>query len=249
MRLLQIVSVITVCTFSGPVWAQTVDGTSTETYERSIRAMADTLDDAEKAIFAKGLMNIVITEYPAASGLEGLGLLSIMPAATEAAHITLNGYTLDEILERGRSLEPDQAVATTSGDGAPDDAIACLQANVAISNAVAEKGSYGFTLSFDVTNSLPWAMSGIRVGYRIITEGRSVAWDEDSSALSVSGGIEPGETRTLSTSLFSIPADAILPLVAEVEVLDVADPEQRLLIGEVTIIGWAEEPSAMTCAQ
>lgn len=252
MRLPQLIGIAAaMCMLTGPTWAQTIDGTSVETYERSVRAMADTLDEAEKAIFAKGLMNIVVTEYPAAAGVEGLGLLSILPAATEAAHITLDGYTLEQVLERGRSLQANQS-AVGVGDTGTDlatEGLACLQNNVLVSNPVAEKGSYGFTLSFDVTNNLPWAISGIRVEYRVITEGRSVPWDQDSTALSISGGIEQGETRKLSTSLFSVPADAILPLSADVEVRDVADPEQRLLIGEVTIIGWAEEPSAMTCPQ
>ena len=46
----------------------TVDGSSQEAYERSAKAMADSLSEADREAFARGLINLIITRYPAAQG-------------------------------------------------------------------------------------------------------------------------------------------------------------------------------------
>jgi hypothetical protein len=37
-----------------------IDGTSKETFERSTKAMADTLSNADREIFASGLLNLIL---------------------------------------------------------------------------------------------------------------------------------------------------------------------------------------------
>lgn len=88
-----------------------IDGTSKETFERSTKAMADTLSNADREIFASGLLNLILTEYPPARGLDGFALLAIGSQAVEAAHITMNGKTMSEIMERGRSIAKNKDVA------------------------------------------------------------------------------------------------------------------------------------------
>jgi hypothetical protein len=238
------------------VWAtavtaqgMTVDGSSQEAYERSVKAMADSLSEADREAFARGLINLIITRYPAAQGAEGLALLQFMEPAVEAAHITLDGVPMSEILERGREIvaaEVSSEEASAEVDPA-EVARACLQERVLISNAVIEKGSFSRTISLDVTNNLPWAIAGIRVNYVAMSEGRSVPWENDDFSLSISGGIEPGETRTIRTSASLFPSEAPDELITTATVLDVSDPLERQLIKDVTVIGWAEEQSPLSC--
>lgn len=227
----------------------TVDGSSQEAYERSVKAMADSLSEADREAFARGLINLIITRYPAAQGAEGLAMFQFMEPAVEAAHITLDGVPMSEILERGREII---AAEVTSEDPTPEADPAevlrtCLQERVLISNAVIEKGSFSRTISLDVTNNLPWAIAGIRVSYVVMSEGRSVPWENDDFALSISGGIEPGETRTIRAyaSLFS--SEAPDELITTANVLDVTDPLERQLIRDVNVFGWAEEQSPLSC--
>ena len=215
----------------------TVDGSSQETYERSIKAMADSLSEADRDAFGRGLVNLIITRYPAAQGAEGSAMLQFLGPAIDAAHITLDGVPMSEILERGREIIATEA--TPEAD--PVDVLRdCLQQRVLISNAVIERGSYGRTISLDVTNNLPWAIAGIRVNYVAMSDGRSVPWENNDFSLSISGGIEPGETRTISATAF-LSSEAPDELITTATVLDVSDPLERLLIKDVSVAGWAEE--------
>ena len=226
-----------------------VDGSSKEAYERSIKEMADRLSEEDKEIFGRGLMNLIVSRYPPAAGADGLALLQFMRPAVEAAHITLDGVSLEEILAKGREVknaDTNRLEATETTEPA-EDVLECLRRSVLVSNARIEPSRFSRTIILDVTNNLPWAISGIRVEYVVTSEGRSVPWEKDNLSLSVSGGIEPGETRTLRTSSSRIPHDAPDQLTASMTVLDVADPLERQLIKDVTVIGWAEERSPLIC--
>ena len=123
----------------------------------------------------------------------------------------------------------------------------CLQQQVTISAGSLEKARYiGHTLTADVTNNLPWALAGVRIGYEIYSEGRSVPWLSDSTAMSVPGGIEPGETRSINITAY-LSADAPAELLPRLEILDVSDQDERQLIRDVRVIGWAEETSSRRC--
>ena len=64
----------------------------------------------------------------------------------------------------------------------------------------------------------------------------------------MAGGIDPGETRAVSVSVRGVPKHvAQKDLVVEVSILDVADAQKRLVVGDVTVIGWSREPSEKTC--
>lgn len=245
------ISVFFIFALSIPSMAQqmVVDGSSKEAYERSLKAMVQGMSDEDREAFARGLINLMVTRYPPASGAEGLGMLQFMEPAVEAAYITLDGTTRDEILEKGREIVAADA-ARTAAEQTPmqSDALrACLQNHVAVANAKIERASYGRTLSVDVTNNLPWAISGMRVEYVAVSKGRSVPWQKNDFSISISGGIEPGETRTIRTSTSQFPADAPDELMTVVTVLDVADPLERQIINDVTVVGWGEEASPMTC--
>ncbi|GAB5387700.1 MAG: hypothetical protein Alpg2KO_06680 [Alphaproteobacteria bacterium] len=137
--------------------------------------------------------------------------------------------------------------AQADSDMTTKDALkACLQEKVVLTNPQLESATFGRSISVDVTNNLKWAIAGIRIEYTIKSEDRSVPWKKDAFAVSIPGGIEPGETRDIGTSVSvsrDTPDDAILTAT----VVDVSDPEERQLVKEVTIIGWGDGKSPMTC--
>lgn len=241
--------------FAHPVWADefVVDGSTREAYERSIKSMVESLQDADQELFAKGVLNLILTRYPPAQGAKGLQALLFMQPAVESAHITLDGITREEILARGRELAAAKEARVSENDVSFPDAEATLrqyiQERVVLTNVVVEQGSFGHSIAIDVTNNLTWAIAGIRVGYTIMSAGRSVPWDQDDFALSISGGVEPGETRTVRASIRGIHSDAPTELVAKAKVLDVVDPQFRQLIRDVRVIGgnWSEETSDLPC--
>ena len=63
-------------------------------------------------------MNLILTEYPPARGFSGFALLAIGSQAVEAARITMNGKTMTEIMERGRSIAKKKDVANASKEPA-----------------------------------------------------------------------------------------------------------------------------------
>ena len=226
-----------------------VDGTSKESYERSIKAMADQLSPQDKEVFGKGLINLIITKYPPAVGAEGLAMLQFMPQAIESAHINMAGVTADEIMERGRKLvaasKPTSQVATGSENA---DLTACIRKKVTISSPSFIRGNFGYTSEFKVTNNLPYAIAGIWIDYTIKSENRTVPWEEDDFVQSISGGIEPGETRKLSTTFSLLSRETPPTAAVTMTVRDVADPEKKLVIKPAGgVIGWPEEKSSKGC--
>ncbi|RMJ20501.1 hypothetical protein PHISP_08629, partial [Aspergillus sp. HF37] len=119
-------------------------------------------------------------------------------------------------------------VTPRRGESRAEKAQACLQENVQLQGARIEQDTFGSTIAFTAHNDLEWALSGIRVQLVVATEGRSVAWEESTHAISIPGGIEPGETRDLAFTAMlpnATPNDA----EARVTVLDVADADKRQL--------------------
>lgn len=123
----------------------------------------------------------------------------------------------------------------------------CLQEKVTIERAYLEQARYGKNLWLEVKNNLPYAISAVRFSFEIRSAGRSVPWYKGEYPLGVSGGIEPGETRQLGTSAPSITREAPDQLFVVAEMLDVADSDERPLIGDVIVIGWQREVSFRSC--
>lgn len=247
MRILQSLALILAAT---PALADdlTIDGTSQETFEASVREMTEGLSDGDAKAFAAGLMNVILTEYPPAKGQEGLSILFFGEEATKAAPRTLNGKTRDEILERGRSLSGFNVAATDDQAASDQERVReCLRQAVVVADATVERRDFSPSLQLTIANRLSWPIAGIRFHYEIRTEGRAVPWAEDDTALAIAGGIEPGEVRTVGTSLMFMPSEAREPFDVKVTISDVADQDKRQLIGDVRIIDWGQEPSARTC--
>lgn len=127
---------------------------------------------------------------------------------------------------------------------APETGLACLRRTVTISDAFADRR----TLTFAVHNTLDWPLSGIRIAHHVQSPDRAVPWVNDTAAVPVPGGVEPGETRTLSISITPIPPEfSVTGLDVAVDLLDVADAEQRLFLATARVTGWSRAPSPNTC--
>jgi len=124
----------------------------------------------------------------------------------------------------------------------------CLRDRVTLGNISVERNRYnlGRDLTIDVTNELQWAISGVMISYEVRSEGRSVPWETDRASLSIPGGIEPGETRQVTTTA-RVVSDAPDNLLVAAHVIDVADPDQRQLVRAIRVIGWSDEPSNLEC--
>ncbi|ESY72768.1 hypothetical protein X743_14405 [Mesorhizobium sp. LNHC252B00] len=222
----------------------TIDGTTKETFAASTKAIADSLSPEEKPIFQAGLLNLIVTRYPPASGATGLALLAFMPQAAEVAHITMNGVTKSEILARGQEVQFARAPPSPKANFSA--LRSCLQQHVLITNARTERDGIGVLIKVEVTNNLVWPISFVQIGYKVTTQGRSVPWANDNFGMNISGGIEPGEMREISTNVFGIPRIAN-DLTTKAEILDVADAEERHLVGEVHFLGNSDQPSPHRC--
>lgn len=227
----------------------TIDGSSQESFEASIREMTEGLSDADAKAFASGLMNMILTEYPPAKGQEGLSVLFFGEEAAKAAPRTLDGKTRAEIIERGHSLSGNR-IPDGGGEVASAQELVqqCLRQAVVVESAKVERDAFSQTLEITIANHLPWPISGIRFHYEVQTEGRAVPWAEDDNALAIAGGIEPGEVRTVGTALFSMPSEAREPFITVVTISDAADQDKRQLIGSQQIIGWDSTPSTRECS-
>lgn len=127
-----------------------------------------------------------------------------------------------------------------------DDGLACLQDKVKVSAASVEKEDYGTSLNFSISNGLKWAVRSVIIEYKITSEGRSVPWKEGNLATQIEGGIEPGETRSISIPL-SISADAPEKVQMQGNVIDVADAEKRPLIGKPSVMGNSDDLTPLGC--
>lgn len=153
-----------------------VDGSSQESFDESMSAMASSLPPEQRKAFADGAMNLILDGYPLAAGLEGPALFQILPKAMENAPAALNGVTLSQIL----------AAATVTGEtdqAAIGEKLTCLQEKVVISNPRIEKETWGHLVVMDVTNNLPWAVGFVVIDYVATSEGRDVPWKESSFGL------------------------------------------------------------------
>lgn len=214
-----------------------------------MKSMVEGMSAEDKNIFGHGLISLILKRYPPAQGAKGAGVIQFIPSAIEAAHITLDGVTLDEILAAGREGNSDKPSESGTKGDRDDDAsedLICLKEKVVIANAKIVKTDFGKNIKLSVTNKLSWAISGIGIGYTVMSEGRKVPWSQEEFYISIDGGIEPNETRSVSTTAF-ISSEAPELLTVSAKVLDVADADKRQLIKATTIAGWSPDKTILKC--
>src|SRR5215217_3532782 len=233
-----ILVVVAGLSLTSPAWAQmTIDGRTVETYERSIRAMADSLPQSERETFGLGLMNMIIWDYPASAGATGLSVMSLMTPALAAAHITLDGVTIDKIMDRGRAVVAQQQSAKGQQASSEDQTSilrTCLQNRMEMTDfQVVNDGTPPIELKVTVENGLSWSVSALAFYSIAKSPGRSAAWGENTLSTTIPGGIEPGEKKRLSISFYGLPPDLPPDANFSLSITDAADADKRPLIGGV----------------
>ncbi len=138
-------------------------------------------------------------------------------------------------------------LCSASPQGMADDALkTCLREKVQVTAASVEQTDISSYIKLTLKNTLSWPVSFVIVSYKVTSEGRAVPWAEERFGMSIPGGIEPGETREISTNIYP-PSEAPKELTAKAELLDVADAEKRQLIGENKYQGNADDLSPLGC--
>ena len=190
-----------------------LDFSSVETMQKSVEEVTKDMSPDDKKAFGQALLAMLMERNPVTGAAEpGFPQLMAMGQLGDkfydGMNVWMSGVTIDEVKAK--------ATAIATREAAKADAIAnaesekqekaevlasqqkCLNDRIAISNIKVDEGDYSNSLTFDITNNLPFAISGVQFEYVVKQEGRSVPISKDDSSFSVSGGVEPGETKSLS---------------------------------------------------
>lgn len=190
-----------------------LDFSSVETMQKSVEEVTKEMSPDDKKAFGQALLAILMEKNPVTGAAEpGLPQLMAMGQLGDKFYdgmgVWMAGVTVDEVKAKATAIA---AQATAKADAAASAEAEkqqkaeelsaqqqCLNDRIVISNAHVGEGDYSNNLTFDVTNNLSFAISGVQFEYVVKQEGRSVPISKDDSSFSVSGGVEPGETKSLS---------------------------------------------------
>ena len=95
-----------------------INGFSRESLYRSIKAITRDMTDEEKRVFRRGFNAMMLSDFPLTFGMSADEAKSFLPMAMEAAHITMDGVSLGEIMARGAQL--DQLARTNAPVSEPE---------------------------------------------------------------------------------------------------------------------------------
>lgn len=190
-----------------------LDFSSVETMQKSVEEVTKEMSPADKKAFGQALLAILMEKNPVTGAAEpGLPQLMAIGQLGDKFYngmgVWMSGVTVDEVKAKATAIVAQEAAkedvaANAEAEKQKEAEVLatqqqCLNDRIVISNIHVEKGGYSNNLTFDITNNLTFAISGVQFEYVVKQEGRSVPISKDDSSLSVSGGVEPGETKSLS---------------------------------------------------
>ncbi|WP_157970916.1 hypothetical protein [Pseudogemmobacter bohemicus] len=190
-----------------------LDFSSIEAMQESVKDATSDMPQADKEAFGKALLAILMERHPVTGAAEP-GLPQFMAMGQlgdkfyDGMSVWMSGVTIEEVKAKA-TLISSQEVSKAIADEIAEienqenkdnllDQQNCLNDRIVVSNIRVEKGDYSNNLEFDIKNNLAFAISGVQFEYVVKQEGRSVPINKDDGSFSVSGGIEPGETKSLS---------------------------------------------------
>lgn len=215
---------------------QHLDFSSLDAMKKSVEDITANMTDSEKEDFGKALLWTLTEKNPSTASLKP-GLPRVMAAAElgdkffEGMDVWMSGVTADDVKAKAKGhSETESKPEPEEGAEALQAGQECLNANIVVSNFHFESNM----MSFDITNNLPFAISAVQFEYTIKQTDRSVAIHKDSETFSVSGGVEPQETRNLSYYYFG-PMGEKEKLSVETSIVNAFDAEEMPLLYTNTI--------------
>lgn len=190
-----------------------LDFSTVETMQKSVEAVTKDMSPDDKKAFGQALLAILMEKNPVTGAAEpGLPQLMAMGQLGnkfyDGMDVWMSGVTLDEVKAKATAIAAKEAAKEDTATNAEAEKKKkaealeaqqqCLNDRIVISNVHVGKGDYSNNLTFNITNNLSFAISGVQFEYVVKQEGRSVPISKDKSSFSVSGGVEPGETKSLS---------------------------------------------------
>lgn len=190
-----------------------LDFSSVEAMQESIESVTNDMTPADKEAFGRALLAILMENNPVTGAAEpGLPQLMAMGQLGENFYdgmdIWMSQVTVETVKARATklaALDDARAAAKEAEEAEKQQQLAllssqqlCLEERIEISNIRVTNGDFSDNLEFDITNNLPFAISGVEFEYVVMQQGRSVPIEKDKSSFSISGGVEPGETRSLA---------------------------------------------------
>lgn len=235
-----------------------LDFSTIKTMQESVAAVTSDMSPDEKKAFGKALFAILMERNPVTSALEpGLPQLMAMGQLSDNFYagmdVWMSGVTVDEVKAKATAIAHEENRFTNTDAEKQKKAEAleahqkCLNDRILVSNIHVGKDEYSAIMKFDVTNNLLFAISGVEFEYVVKQEGRSVPISKDKSSFAISGGVEPGETRTLSY-YYSGPMGEVGKMFVETRIINAFDEvEIPLLDTNTTYLGRPEGFSDRTC--
>lgn len=212
-----------------------VDSSSDESFRTSVESVKRELSDDQRKKFEEAVQAMAFSEigniFQAAADPEGV---------QRRINDKLNGKTASQIIAEGEAVI-EQRRASVRDKTKNEEEIAaknesllnCINSHVVFRNPRFE-GTDGQWFKVDVTNNLSWAIRGYHVTYLIKGDNRSSPIKEDDIFMEISGGIEPGETKSID-----VWADADISSYKttsiKTSIINLFDSEKRRLVDNRTI--------------
>lgn len=195
-----------------------LDFTSVETMQKTVEEATKNMTPADKKAFGQALLAILMEKNPITGATEpGLPRLMAMGQLGnkffDGMIVWMSGVTVAEVKAKATAIaaheiikkDMEERVAIEKKEMAKLLVLQqnCLNKKLIISNINIVTDRFTNNIKFDITNNLDFAISGVHFEYTVKQEGRSVPIRKDSSSFSISGGVEPGETKSLSYYYYS----------------------------------------------
>ena len=213
-----------------------LDFSSQDALKKSVEKVTADMSPSEREDFGKALLHIFFEKNPITGPLEeGFPRLiaagELGDAFFDDMDVWMSDVTVDDVVAKAKEN------STTKAEPEPHEDTSVLQKGQECLNAQIVLSNFRFEsdmMSFDITNNLSFAISAVHFEYMIRQTDRSVAIHKESDTFSISGGVEPQETRNLSYYHFG-PTGEEGKVFVETRILNAFDADEMPLLDTNTI--------------
>lgn len=199
----------------------TIDGSSEATFEESVREITESLSGDEKEEFAAAMATIMMSAVfaPDNNQSEEAGLMDGLDQFSRQAETMpdrvrakVHGMTAGEVIEEARQVHAEQEerarqqelreIQTLRERRAASESARLAMRDFLVTGArfYTERGYLGREPRIQMTMTNGTDMPISRAYFRgvVTTEGRSVSWIDEEFNYEIRGGIEPGESKSVT---------------------------------------------------